>query len=323
MALLTPIYNEQMQTAILEDLVQNIDLLNASSAGTILMSSEDFMGNYLQETFYDRIASLVERRDINSDAVVADKRLSLVEDVEVNIDFASKVFETRENMRRRGRTIEEMTDVAARQYAQDIVQRHVNLMIGALVNAVDGNTNMRSEALNTSSVGVSHLLKADELFGERYGDVAAYLMNAQSFHNLRADEANNFKIENVGGLVVAEGMSFSLGKPVIVTNAPALTFDDNNTQRNRIMALTPGAIQMTERAGRVSVIDEVTNQANLGVRWATEGTMRCGLKGYSWDITNGGSSPTDAALQTGTNWDLNVANELTGASLVEALAPTV
>jgi hypothetical protein len=27
------------------------------------------------------------------------------------------------------------------------------------------------------------------------------------------------------------------------------------------------------------------------------------LKGYSWDSVNGGKSPTDAELATGTNWD--------------------
>jgi hypothetical protein len=27
------------------------------------------------------------------------------------------------------------------------------------------------------------------------------------------------------------------------------------------------------------------------------------VKGYAWDVTNGGKSPSDAALATGTNWD--------------------
>ena len=31
------------------------------------------------------------------------------------------------------------------------------------------------------------------------------------------------------------------------------------------------------------------------------------LKGYSWDVTNGGKSPTDAELAPATNWDKAVA----------------
>jgi len=32
-------------------------------------------------------------------------------------------------------------------------------------------------------------------------------------------------------------------------------------------------------------------------------TFGIGLKGYTWDEANGGKSPTDAELATGTNWD--------------------
>lgn len=32
-------------------------------------------------------------------------------------------------------------------------------------------------------------------------------------------------------------------------------------------------------------------------------TFGLSLKGYTWDESNGGKSPSDAALATGTNWD--------------------
>ncbi|MNO64399.1 hypothetical protein D3C76_551270 [compost metagenome] len=35
----------------------------------------------------------------------------------------------------------------------------------------------------------------------------------------------------------------------------------------------------------------------------TDYTFGLGLKGYTWDVTNGGKSPSNAALATGTNWD--------------------
>ena len=41
-----------------------------------------------------------------------------------------------------------------------------------------------------------------------------------------------------------------------------------------------------------------------------------GLRGYAWDVANGGQSPTDAAIATGTNWDVIVENENTGISVV-------
>jgi len=42
-----------------------------------------------------------------------------------------------------------------------------------------------------------------------------------------------------------------------------------------------------------------------------------GILGYAWDISNGGRSPSDAAVATGTNWDKVVDNSLTGISVVE------
>tara|TARA_R110000782_G_scaffold270483_1_gene371894 strand:- start:73774 stop:74736 length:963 start_codon:yes stop_codon:yes gene_type:complete len=319
MALLDPIYNEQLQTAMLEGLVQNIDVLNQSSAGTILLGTEDFYGNYMESTHYDRIADMIERRDITSDAATTDKRMSLIEDVEVVIDYKSKILETYENFRRRGKTMEEFVSVVGRQFAEEFVKRHLNLMVSGLVAAVDNNTAMVDVTLKAATASIDHLLKADELFGEKYGEVSAYLMNASAFHKLRKDQADNYKIDNVAGVLVATGMSFSLGKPVIVSNIPSLTYNDGTNDLNRILALTPSAINMNERSGRLTSMQEVTDQENLAMRIAIEGSVKCGIKGYAWDKANGGTTPSDAAIATGTNWDLITSNELSAAALVEAL----
>jgi hypothetical protein len=41
--------------------------------------------------------------------------------------------------------------------------------------------------------------------------------------------------------------------------------------------------------------------------WQADYTFGVKLKGYAWDVANGGASPTDAELFTGTNWDKAVA----------------
>jgi hypothetical protein len=128
-----------------------------------------------------------------------------------------------------------------------------------------------------------------------------------------------YKIDNVAGMQIITGMTETMGKPVIVSNIPSLVYDSGSGDlKNRVVALRPGAISMMERSGRLTRVDEVTDQENLGVRWAAEGSVKMGLMGYAWDTANGGASPTDAAIQTGTNWDAIVDNANTGISVVEA-----
>jgi hypothetical protein len=40
------------------------------------------------------------------------------------------------------------------------------------------------------------------------------------------------------------------------------------------------------------------------------------MLGYSWDTTNGGKSPTDAEIATGTNWDTYVTDVKNSAGVV-------
>ena len=40
------------------------------------------------------------------------------------------------------------------------------------------------------------------------------------------------------------------------------------------------------------------------------------MLGYSWDVANGGKSPTDAEIATGTNWDLYVTDIKNSAGTV-------
>jgi len=318
MALLSPVYNEQFQTELLEQIVQKIDVINGMSNNTILMGSEDFSGDYKQSTFFGRIANLIERRDITSDSSDTDKRMNKKEDVEVVVDFKTKVFETYENFRRNGQTIETFTSVVAEQWVQEFIKRHLNLGVSAAVQAAVNNSAMYDNSLTASKASYEALLKGQELFQDKYDEVGAYVMNTKAFFDLRRDNLANYKIDNVAGSQIVTGMTETMGLPVIVSNIPSLSYDAGGGDiKNRILALRPGAISMTERTGRLTRVDEVTSLENLGVRWASEGSVRMGLLGYAWDIANGGRSPTDAAIETGTNWDAVVDNSLTGVAVVE------
>ncbi|RKL58094.1 major capsid protein, partial [Acinetobacter baumannii] len=47
-----------------------------------------------------------------------------------------------------------------------------------------------------------------------------------------------------------------------------------------------------------------TGGENLKYTYQAEWTYGVGVKGYAWDMANGGKSPNDASIGTPTNWDL-------------------
>jgi hypothetical protein len=51
------------------------------------------------------------------------------------------------------------------------------------------------------------------------------------------------------------------------------------------------------------VMDLVSGLEQISYRLQGEYAYNLGLKGYTWDIANGGANPSAAALATGTNWD--------------------
>jgi hypothetical protein len=53
----------------------------------------------------------------------------------------------------------------------------------------------------------------------------------------------------------------------------------------------------------VQNVQTLNGDENIKRTIQSEWSYNLGIKGYAWDKTNGGKSPNDAALATGTNWD--------------------
>jgi hypothetical protein len=63
----------------------------------------------------------------------------------------------------------------------------------------------------------------------------------------------------------------------------------------------------------ITNIQTVNGKQRIETTFQADYTFGLALRGYSWDTTNGGKSPTDAELFTGSNWDL-VANSIKGSA---------
>ncbi len=60
-------------------------------------------------------------------------------------------------------------------------------------------------------------------------------------------------------------------------------------------------------SGIISNVDTSNGNTRIQTTWQADYTFGLKLKGYSWDVANGGKSPLDAELFTATNWDKAVA----------------
>lgn len=322
MALLTPQYQEEFYLSVIEELARNVDVFNAGSNGTLIIGSEDYMGDYLKEAMYDRVAGLVSRRDVTVDTAATQLAMSLQE--HVGVDVAHKigpVFQTDESFKRRGRSIEEMASILGQQFAGDFIARGLDLLVASLVAATTNVTSLVNATDNASTTNYKHLVKGQKAFGDQFRNVGAYLMSSTAFFDLVEDGLDNYKIDNVAGTQIVTGVTQgALGKPIIVSDVPSLTFDDAGTARERILALTPNAGSVIERSGREFVFDRVTGLENLGYRYQGETNTRIQIKGFAWD-TSAGANPSDAAIATSANWTQVVADDKNcAASMVIALS---
>jgi hypothetical protein len=74
------------------------------------------------------------------------------------------------------------------------------------------------------------------------------------------------------------------------------------------LGLTEGAMELENSEESTVLSDIQLGLENLVVRMQGEYAYNAKMKGFTWDVANGGKNPTTTALATGTNWDTVVAS---------------
>lgn len=320
MPLMAPEYNSEFYAGWLEGLAQEVDVFNEKSNMTIMLGSEAYIGSFFKEAGYDRIANLITRRDVTSDTTAADSRMALEE--LVGVDMASKigpVFETDENFKRRGRSVGEMATVIGRQAAEEYLKTALDHIVAALIGTTGVGTGLTDATLAAQTTNHKHLTKAMRLFGDKGRNIAAFLMNSESFYDLVEDGLDNYQIDTVAGATIVSGVTQgALGKPIIVSDIEALNYDEGAGElRNRVFGLMQGSASALQRGATEIVVDRITGQENLGYRYQGEYNYLMKVEGYAWN-TGSGINPTEAALSTPANWTRIFDPKLCGACQIVA-----
>lgn len=297
------VFNAELQIATIETLAQMVDKFNESSAGAIVLTSEGFEGDYRHEAFWKGIHAArrrVDRYAANSDASSTALEQLRETGVKVAGGFGPILWEPGQLtwvQKQPGEAIE----VISRNLAEAILQDQLNTAIAALVGAIEGGTTNTTYDAGTSVLSYRHVNRAHAKFGDNSQALLADVMDGTSFHNLidinLANEATLFQAQNVRVVDI-------LGRRIVVTDAPALRESPSTTTNDaKILSLVAGAATVYDGSDLITNTETVNGKLRIETTFQADYTFGVALKGYAWDTTSGGKSPTDAELATAANWD--------------------
>lgn len=293
-------FNEYIMPATIETLGQMIDKFNGASNGSIRLTTEGFDGDFLQESFFAAIHTAqrrVNRYASNTAASVTDLTQLQHNSVKVAGGFGPIRYEPSQLTWLRKPTAEGI-EVASRNFAEALLADQLNTAIAALVAAIENTSAVKNDVSATAGVSYVAMNAAHAKFGDRSGDLVAQVMDGQTYHKLIAANLTNtpqlFKAQNVRVVDL-------LGKAVIVTDAPAL-YLAGTPNKNKVLSLAAGAAVVHDGSDVISNINTVNGKERIETTMQVDYTFGLGLKGYAWNTSTGGKSPTDAALATGANW---------------------
>lgn len=320
------VFNKYFMPATIETLAQMVGKFNGASGGAIRLTTEGFEGDFLQESFYAAIHSArrrVDRYAAQAPAAATDLTQLKHSSVKVAGGFGPVRYEPSQ-MTWLNKPTAEGVEVASRNFAEALLQDQLNTAVSALVAAisnqgaattVDVSTGGSAKQIDYLAVNESH-----SKFGDHSGLIAAQVMDGVAYHNFIGQNlANANTLFQAGNVRVID----ILGRVSVVTDAPTLytAAAGGNPAVRRVLSLVAGAATVTDSRDIISNIETSNGQTRIETTLQIDYTFGLGLKGYTWDEANGGKSPTDAEIATGSNWD-KVATDIkhTAGTLAVGLA---
>lgn len=296
------VFNQYIMPATIETLAQMVEKFNANSNGAIRLTTEGFDGDFYQESFFAAIHSAqrrVDRYAAQGTPSATDLTQNTTNAVKVAGGFGPIRFEPSQLTWLQKPTAEGI-EVASRNFAEALLADQLNTAVACLVAAI-GNQGAATtvDVSATDEASYATMNSAHALFGDASSSIVADVMNGAQFHKLIGQNLTNGAQLFVAGNVQVVDI---LGRPVIVTDAPAL-FATGTPNVNKILGLVDGAAIVFDGGDVVSNIDTSNGKTRIETTMQVDYSFGVKLKGYSWDIANGGKSPTDAELATGSNWD--------------------
>lgn len=310
------VYNEFIHTGLTETLQQAAAGIAAASNGALRMTAVSRRGDFVYESMFKSISGLISRRiteGTGSTSTVTDTALQQLEDVSVKINRkVGPVANTLDSFRKLGQTgVDEnaMNLVLGQQTGVAMQVDMLNTALRATKAALNAQSAVKSTVASSGTLDTVSLVDGLAKFGDRADRIVAWVMHSKPYFDLTKSQivAN---IDGVSNFVVANASPVTLNRPVVVTDSDALLAVSGSPAVTDYytLGLTVGATTVEDSEEDLIYSEIVTGAENLIVRYQGEFAYNLGVKGFTWDVSNGGKNPTDTAIGTGSNWDVTASS---------------
>lgn len=301
------VFNEYLKQTTIETLQQDVEKFNASSAGAIRLTTQGIDGDFLQESFWAGLHGAqrrVDRYAANGAQASTPLAQKQYDSVKIAGGFGPILWEPSQ-LSWIQKNPEEALEVISRNLSEAIMADQLNTAISALAGAIGNQPSATNDVSATAGVTYVAINNAHALFGDASQRLVAQVMTGAMYHKLVGQNlANAERLFQFSGVQVVD----ILGKAVIITDAPAL-YEAGTPNKQKVLSLADGAAVVMDGSDLITNIETSNGKERIETTMQADYTFGLGLKGFTWDVANGGKSPTNAELSTGTNWDL-VANSI-------------
>ena len=208
------------------------------------------------------------------------------------MEYTNSAFDwTKRDPREAGIAFGEQVGAAKFQY---MLNSALSALVGGLVQ--NGANALFDGTAGTASL--ASLNSGARKFGDRAAALVTWIMHSKSLHDIYGDSLTNtsrlFEFETIQ--VVQDGF----GRMLIMTDSPALFFDNAGTDNYYQVGLVAGAVMMEDNGDSRVYTETRTEFDNAKQLMKEEASFNLSLKGYTWNTAV--VQPDDAAIALGTNW---------------------
>jgi hypothetical protein len=295
------VFNQFVHRMTIETVAQMVNKFNAASGGAIVLSTEGFGGDYLQQSMFASLHAAqrrVDRYATNTSASETAMAQLQHNTVKVAGGFGPVAWEPSQLSWIQANP-DAAVDMISQTLAECIMKDMLNSGIAAAVAAIENVGATAYSDTGTGPITLADINNAHAKFGDMSQLLITDVMDGTTYHNLiglnLANAATLFQAGNVTVVSI-------LGKLVVVTDAPALRESGTGADQ-KVLSLAAGGIVVHDAGDLITNVETSNGSQRIKSTFQADYTFGLGLKGYAWDVTSGGKSPTDAEIATGSNWD--------------------
>lgn len=299
------VYNDDIVGTTIELLGQKTDQFNAASGGAIVLSTASWRGDFSRESFFNQIASAKRRVDRYA-AIASQAATALTQGERVGVKvaggFGPVLFEPAQ-MTWLNEDPASAIRAISEGFSDALLADQLNTAVGAAVAAVSGQTALVNDVSATAGLSLNVLNNSHAKFGDQSQLLVTDIMTGAAYHTLVDKALTNANQLFVAGNVMVVDV---LGKRYVISDIPAL-YEAGTTNKTKVLSVVANGIIVDNASDIISNIDTSNGNTRIQTTWQADYSFGLKLKGYSWDVANGGKSPLDAELFTAANWDKAVA----------------